>query len=165
MKSDSEVPVFGVSESKKTDDKIRSICVNYMQLMLDCAKDEKIRNSFIKYPHYYLNEKVGMKIPKSVTIVLNAKTMGWPVLHVRAKDGHHYDVYEGVLSVDTLSDMKSEKTGKKVKTVDQAEVDVYLPEPLKGSEAVLTIPFIDVNSDNLSEIKFTDDQEIILSTA
>jgi len=41
------VPVIGVSGSKEVDERIKSMCVNYLQLQLDCAKDEKFRLSHI----------------------------------------------------------------------------------------------------------------------
>ena len=73
-------PDMVASESKAIDEKIKSISVNYLQLMLDCAKDETLREKFLKSPGPYLNERVGMKIPESVKVIPDTKKLQWPVI-------------------------------------------------------------------------------------
>ncbi|MCP4458884.1 MAG: hypothetical protein GY816_12810, partial [Cytophagales bacterium] len=140
------------------------ICVNYLQLQLDCDEDEKFREEFFNYPHYYLNVKVGMTIPKDVAILFDT-TGTSPSVCVMTDDGDHYEVIEGQCSLEIIADLKSgDKIDEIVKTKKSKEVDVYLPEHLKGSKTVVKLPFLDVRADMLGEIKF-EDSEIILTCA
>lgn len=152
-----------VKESKAIDEKIRLICVNYWQLMIDCANDESKREDFMENPRPFLN-KVGMTIPDGVKILLDNVNPGWPTIYIKTTD-EKIMVGEGKLGVHIIDELKSgQKIDERMKLTEQAEVDVNVNEELKNCDVVVKLPFMDAKVDLLGEFKFSDDSEIILSS-
>ena len=132
--------------------------------LIECAKDETTREKFFENPHYYLNEKVGMKIPEEVQVLLDAQKLTWPEIYIKIEDEKIY-VGEGRLAIEVIDELTSgSKIDEKTKLTEQAEVDVIVHEALKNSQVVVKLPFYDARSDVLGEVKFADDTEIILTT-
>ena len=152
-----------VSESKAIDDKIKTIVINYLQLMIDCAKDDNVRDEFMERPHPFLRE-VGMSIPDSVEVVLDNKETRWPEIKITA-DGKQISVEESRLQYSITNMMESGTTLSESEELGKtSEVAVDVNVALSESDAVVRLPFFDAKGDLLTEIKFTDNAEVILST-
>ncbi len=159
-----ETPIIGIKDSKVVDEKIKNICVNFMKLMLDCMEDEKLREDFTKNTHDYLNNKVGMKIPKEVGIILDVKGARWPAIYVKEPDGDRIAIKEGAMGIEVTADLVSgikQTTNWPLKKHE--EIDVKIHASLKESNVVVVIPFFDASADVLGEYKFSDGHEIIMS--
>jgi len=148
--------------TKKIHDEIRELCTNYMELMSDCARYEVVREDFIARPHWYLTERVGMRIPKNAAIVLDDSELRWPLVYIHA-DGKTYTLKEGNLHMDiTVADLTSGKITEQVEETKTGVVKYDLSK-LKHADVVVVIPFFDAKVDILSDIKLANHHEIVLS--
>lgn len=160
----SDVHIDPVGPSGQTEQKIREICKNYFDLNADCCVDDNAMAAFKNDPHKVLNEKVGMKIPEDVAIVLNTTNKRWPTLYCMTPDGM-VAISEESLGVGVyMLDESPELDSRHVELKPFSEVHVSVHEALKteGVRAVLELPFFDVASDPLVNIKLGDDADIIL---
>ncbi len=146
-----DAPGIEVTESKAIDETIKSIYLNYMQLMIDCANDETVKEDFLNNTHYYLNEKVGMKIPDSVQIELDYDKLQWAEVYIKTEEGKIF-VGEGKLALSVVADLTSEdkinelsKSERRVELKEQANVEVKIDEALKKSKVVVRLPFFDTH--------------------
>ncbi len=159
-------PKISVTDtSRNAQDKIKAISVNYLQLLIDCANDEAVKQDFLNNRHHYLNEKVGMRIPESVAIELDYEHKRHPEIYVKAENGTVF-VGEGNLAIEVINELASgEKIANNLKMKEQAEVEVRIDRALQKSRVVVNLPFFDVKNDLLGVVKFNDDSEIVLSTS
>ena len=140
------VEAITVRESQEIDDRIKNICLNYMQLMLECCRDKHKRDSFLKNPRSFLNY-IGMVIPEGVPILLEVG-LNFPALHIKTPEGK-IAIYEGKLSIEVMHDIKDyEIENKKVTLKDMGEIDIRINEALSDPdvEAVVVMPFFDLYS-------------------
>lgn len=151
-----------VTESKAITRKIRKICVEYMKLMIQCAESETIRDKFMADPHKYLRD-IGMKIPESAHVILDNKNPTWPVVYMKGDD-ETIIVTETKLGVEVMEDFKvGADSDEDIHRKQQGEVDVKITEKLSDFDVVVSLPFFDAHTDMLTDIKFSDGAEIILS--
>ncbi len=162
----SEVSVSSVGVAGGAERTIRGMCKNYMDLISECCVNDQALARFKGNMHSVLNEEVGMKIPEDVAIVLDLTTNRWATLYVMTED-EKIAISEESLGVTierfpTDEDVKTQS----VKVKDFTEVSVSIRDELKrdGVKAVLELPFFDVHTDPMTDIKFSDDAEIILSS-
>ncbi len=159
-------PVMEVEKSETIDERIRSMCVNYMKLMVECMEDDTVREDFLSNPHPYLNDKVGMKIPNNVGVMFDENLARWPSIYINTPDGDKVAIKESSLGLEVVSDLISgTKIDESWKLAERAKIDVKLHTSLEKSDAVVVLPFIDPRVDILGEYKFNDGSEIILSSA
>ncbi|WP_321495204.1 hypothetical protein [uncultured Desulfobacter sp.] len=153
-----------VKKSHKIDQKIRDICINYMELMLTCGRDEKNRDSFFENPRPYLNG-IGMVIPEKVSIHLKVG-QSFPALFLKTAEGK-IAIYEGKLCLKVVEEMRDHtKHMEKVVLKEQGEIDVNVHASLNDPDVqgVVVMPFFDLYTDILGEVKFQDGAEIILTS-
>ncbi len=151
------------------EERIRSMCEKYLALNAKCCVDDKEMERFKANMHDVLNNEVGMKIPKDVHISLDYTTKRWATLYVRTEDGENVAIHEDYLGALVVRNIKTESntdsTERKVKIEPFNKIRVNIHDKLSnGAKAVLRLPFFDVTSDPMIEIKFQDDAEIILSS-
>jgi hypothetical protein len=160
-------PELTVSKPKGIDKKIRSIYVNYMQLMLDAAKDEALKNELFSSNErrlYYLNEKVGMTVPAGVKVMLQTAGLNQPKVYVKDDQGQVWvdEGSEPLKIIDRLN--KGETVTDLMAITKPEEVDMDIHDSFSSSNVVLRLPFLDPSKDlTLFELKF-DDKEIVLTT-
>jgi|GEM_PF-4486581 len=151
-----------INQSDEINGKIRNICANYWQLMVDCAKDEALRADFIKSPHPYLKE-VGMVVPEGAKVLLDSENAEWPVVFIKTKDGK-IQVQEQKLGVNlTHTPNSGKEQNENILLKSQGEVEIKVQQALKDCDVVVKLPFLDAQMDMLNEVKFADGAEIILS--
>ena len=155
-------PSYQINESPAVDKSIQSIYANYLQLMVNCTKDEKLREDFIKNPRPFLNE-VGMTIPNSAKILLDDEDLDRPKVYIKTKDGK-IKIQEQRLGLQL--NYESARDGEQNESIvlkNQAEIKISVQEELKHCDVVVTLPFLNSKVDMLGEVKFSDNSEIILS--
>lgn len=160
-------PKLTVKKSSGIDEEIRTIYVNYMQLMLDAAKDDTLREELFTSNEkrlYYLNEKVGMTIPDGVTVILGTGDIHVPKIYIKDKNEQIW-IDEGSSPFKIIEQLKNGKTvTHKMNITKPEEIDMEIHEKLKESEVVLQLPFLDPAKDlTLFELKY-EDKEIVLTT-
>jgi hypothetical protein len=136
-------------------------------MMKKCATDDQVRADFLNNTHKYLNE-MGMNIPESVHIHLDSKDLGWPAVYIKSDD-EKIVVAENKLAVEVIEDFQDRKLRdvekrEHVSLKEWSEVDIKITEKLKDCTAVVKLPFLDTHTDMLTEIKFSDGNEIILTS-
>ena len=100
--------------------------------------------------------KIHMQVRMEVMLELVHKIMvAEKKLGVEVIDDFHKDHDELVQSI---------KRGANVHVKEWTEVDVYVGEALKDCKAVVIMPFADVYDDPHTDVKFSDDAEIVLSS-
>lgn len=152
------IETLNVRESKEIDEKINSIVINYLQLMIDCAKDDNVRQDFINNPHPYL-DKVGMTVPKNVKVILDEKIDRWPAMTIR-NGNEEILIEESHLSYGVSNGKKENK----VELKKTSEVKLSLDFNLENcDEAVVRLPFFEDRGDLLTIVNFKDNAEVILS--
>ena len=160
-------PQLTVSKPKGIDEEIRSIYVNYMQLMLDAANDSTLREELFNSNErrlYYLNEKVGMTIPEGVEVMLQTSGLNQPKVYIK-DDQEQIWIDEGSEPLKIVERLNNGETVTDLMTITTPEeVDMTIHEAFNKSNIVLKLPFLDPNKDlTLFELKY-DDREIVLST-
>ena len=160
-------PELTVKRPKGIDEKIRSIYVNYMQLMLDAANNETLKNELFSSNErrlYYLNEKVGMTIPEGVHVLLQTSGLHQPRIYIQ-DDKDQIWIDEGSEPLKIVERLNNGETVTDLMAVTTPEeVDMDIHEAFSSSNVVLKLPFLDPTKDlTLFELKY-DDREIVLST-
>jgi hypothetical protein len=160
-------PTVTVTKPKGVDEKIRSIYVNYMKLMLEAATDEALKQELFTSNEkrlYYLNNEVGMVIPDGVQVVLQTGDLHSPQIFVKNDEGAFF-IEEGSAPFSITEKLKDGEVVTDTMTVTTAEeIDLTIHEAFADSKVVLKMPFLDPATDlTLFELKF-DDKEIVLST-
>jgi len=153
-----------VKKSHKIDQEIRDICINYMELMLACGRDEKKRDSFFEDPRPYL-KGIGMVIPEKIFIHLKVG-QSFPALFLKTPEGK-IAIYEGKLCLKVVEEMRDyTKHMEKVVLKEPGEIDVNVHASLNDPDVqgVVVMPFFDLYTDILGEVKFQDGAEIILTS-
>jgi hypothetical protein len=152
------------------EERIKNICVNYFKLMIECAENETTRTDFQNNPHQYLN-KIGMNVPDRARIHLDTKGSLWPVVYIKTED-EKIAIAENKLALEVIEEFPSEKDliesiqkREHIHVKALSEVDVTIHEGLKQSNVVVKMPFLDAHDDILTDIKFSDDAEIVLTGA
>jgi hypothetical protein len=159
-------PTVSVKSPKGIKEKIRSIYLNYMQLMIDCSKYETLKAQLMTSNEkrlFYLNEVVGMTIPEGVEVILEEKSNG-PRIYIKAENGNIH-IHEGSASLEIMEKLNNDETVKeKMRVATAEEVDVNLHQVFKNSNIVLKLPLIDPAQDlMLFELKYGD-SEIVFTT-
>jgi len=162
-----ESPKLTVSRSEAIDEKLTSIYINYMQMMLDAAKDAKFREELFSSNEKrveYLNNKVGMTMPKNVHVVFVTKGLKTVKVYVKNKEGNFF-IEEGARSLKIIDKLANgEVQTETMALTAHEEIDMDVRELCKESTVVVKLPFFDPTSDLLLfELKY-DDNEIIFST-
>ena len=158
------VDATAVQGSPGVDEAIRDTCINYMNLMVECGKDQHKRDRFIEDPRPLLSG-AGMEIPDDVPILLEVG-LNFPTLHVK-ENGGKVATYQGKSSIAVIGDIKGHgKYADKGTLKDSADLDPKVNETLAepGVDAVVVMPFFDLYSDMLGVVKFQDNAEIILTS-
>jgi len=157
-------PDVTIEKSETVNEEIRSICVNYMRLMADCMENNSVKDDFLKNPHPYLNDKVGMKIPENIPVMFSENLSRWPAIYIKTPEGDNIAVKEANLGVSVLADMASgAKLDETWKVTEPARIDMRINVSLEKSQAVIVLPFMDPGADVLGEYKFSDGAEVVLS--
>jgi hypothetical protein len=169
-------------EEKKTNYKkrMKDIFLNFMEIMIRCAKDPEFKADFEKRPGKYLNE-VGMNIPDhpNVQIILDQSERRWPAIYLFPKNKANnqgdpgtesVEFYEGALSliIDKASDNKQENTEVMSTNKKGKELRIKTGWDLDNCDVKILIPYLVPNTDVLVEYEFSDnydEDEIILTTA
>ncbi len=163
--AEEKIPDVTVQPGGVVEEKIRSICTGYCNLMAECCADQKVFDHFKENMHEALNApEVGMTIPDNVNIVLNTKEGRWSKVYVRTKNGN-VSILEKPLGLDVIETFPN-KEEKSITVVpfDDIHVSIQNALTLDGCIAVAELPFFDVNEDSLIDFKLNDDTtEIILS--
>lgn len=160
----SQIEKITVKQSHKIDQQIRDICINYMELTLACGRDKKKRDSFLENPHLYLNE-CGMVIPEKVSIHVKVG-QSFPALYLKTAEGK-IAIYEGKLCLKVVEEMRDHpKNIERVVLKEPGEIDVNVNASLNDPDVdgVVVMPFFDLYTDILGEVKFQDGAEIILTS-
>lgn len=160
-------PSLTVSKSPAIDEKIKSIYVNYLQLVLDAARDPKLKEELFasnKKRIEVLNDKVGMTMPPNVHVIFDTKNFSSVKVYVKSKEGKFF-IEEGAKTLKIVEKLATGQTDTETMTLATTEeVDLNVHESFKDSDVVLRLPFVDPTSDLLLfELKY-DDSEIIFST-
>ncbi len=153
----------------KTREEIKTMCTNYLQLMLDCANDEAVRDEFRDQPGKILNERNIMYFPEKVHVKLDTKKRRWPVVYIKTKD-EKIIIAENRLAVDVIESFptdkhvaESYKNHEHIKMKSLSELDYDVHAALKNSDIVAVVPYLDIYDDVLTDIKFEDDGEVLLT--
>ncbi len=159
-------PDIVVKKSKEIDEQIRSIYVNYMQLMLESAKDEKLKKELFsdnKKRVEYLNKQVGMTIPNGVHVMFRLKGLHYPKIHIKDKDGQIWiDESDTFKILEKLSTGEEVKTSMKITTPEELDVDLH--QQFKSNDIILQLPWVDPSVDHvLFELKY-EGGEIVFTT-
>jgi hypothetical protein len=159
-----DVTVGSVDSGGEIEKKIRDMCKKFFELNARCCDDDAAMAAFKKNPHKVLVEEVGMKIPEEVAIVLNTTNKRWPTLYCMTDEGM-VAVSEdsmGAYMIDSLPSTPDER----VQVKPFAEIDITIHDVIKigGVKAVLELPFFDVRSDPLMNIKLDETADILLMT-
>lgn len=158
---------------KPTEEQIKELCTNYFNLIIECGENEQKRKDFFNNPRPYLN-KVGMKIDEDIQVHIDTKTgMGWPSVYIKTKNGQIV-VAEKSLGVDVMKRIGIDIDGdgdidkiieehQNINIKPGGEVDIDIDHKLDDCKVLAVIPFFDIRNDPLTEIKFNDETEILLS--
>jgi hypothetical protein len=160
-------PEVTLTRSKQVDEEIRNIYINYMQMMLDAAKDPQLMDKLFNDNDFrvkYLNEKVGMKVPEGTTIIFKTENMRSVQVFIKDEAGVMY-IEEGLSNLKVIERLQSGEVEKeKLQLAKATEVDVDVKEAFEECTVVALLPFWDPKSDLiLFELKF-DDTEIVFTT-
>jgi len=156
-----------VSKSEKDDQKSRSIYVNYMQLMVDAARDKNLWDELFSSNErrvYYLNEKVGMSIPDGVAVNFNNGSVHVPQLYMKDKEGM-IRVSEGSTIFKIIEKLnKGENVSQMMEIKESSEIGMAIQEKLKENNIVLNMTFFDPSRDTTLFVLKYDEKEIVLTT-
>jgi len=160
-------PTLTVTKPKGVDEKIRSIYVNYMKLMLESATDEALKKELFTSNEkrlYYFNNVVGMTIPDGVNIILKTGNLNPPKIYVKTDDGKFF-IDEGTAPFSITGKIKAGGVVTDTMMETTAEnIDLSIHKAFEKSNIILEMPFLDPAKDlTLFELKLGD-KEIILST-
>lgn len=162
-----QAPKLTVSKSKGMNETIRSMYINYLQMMIDCAKDPEFMKKLFADNELrlkYLREKVGMKLPDGVHVIFDTKEMRHIKIYINSPEGQVW-IEEGSATLDVIEKLKSGDIDKESLTLSQREeVDVDVSNILKDCDIVLRLPFINPNADLMMFELNYDDTEIVFST-
>ncbi len=151
--------------SVTTEKSLRNMAKNYLDLMAECAVSDEALDKFKGNMHSVLNDRGGMKIPKDVSIVLDTKFNRWATVYITTKDGK-VAISEQHLTVNVNENMLLNEESASVTVKPFSEVTISVHDELKrdGVRAVLELPFFDVHGDTMTDIKFSDNEEIVLTS-
>ena len=97
------------------------------------------------------------------------KTLRWPMVYIKTKEGKIV-VAENKLAVEVMDQFPSgdelvESLHKRehIHLKEWGEVDVNVHQALQDCDVVLKLPFYDVHDDLLTDIKFGDKTEVVLT--
>jgi len=156
-----------VSKPEGLDQKIRNIFVNYLQLMVDAARDQNLWDELFSSNErriYYLNEKVGMTIPDDVTVVFDTESFHVPQLYIKDKDGIIW-ISEGSEPFKVIEKLHNgEEVTQMMEITEPTKINMTIHEKFKERNIVLNMTFFDPSRDTtLFSLKY-DDKEIVLTT-
>jgi len=160
-------PEITIKKTAHVDEEIKQIYINYMQMMIDAAKDPKLMEELFSNNELrvkYLNEKVGMKVPEGTKIIFKTKNIKTVKVYVKSENGSMY-MEEGPNSLKIFEKLNSGEMDTETLTLTSPkEVDVEVHESFKECNVVAMLPFLDPSRDlMLFELKF-EDQEIVFTT-
>jgi len=158
---------MSISTTEKGEQKSRSIYVNYMQLMVDAARDKNLWDELFSSNErriYYLNEKVGMAIPAGITVHFDIGSVHVPQLFMKDQDGI-IRVSEGAELFKVIEKLNNgEDITQMMAIKESSEIGMTVHEKLEESDTVLSMTFFDPSRDTTLFVLEYDDKEIILTT-
>lgn len=161
-----------VEYSEEIDKKIKTIYINYCNLLLKCARDPDVRDDFLNRPRKYLTEEVGMTIPPEVHVQLDRDRLRWPIVIAKTAKGRIL-IREKGLAMKVIEKWSSgERDTEVTKVVKPGEIDLYLDKPasmlvqkaLDKGKVVVVMPYFDIGKEVLGKIEISDECEIVLSS-
>lgn len=160
-------PQLTVTKTPGIKKKLNDMYINYMQMMIDCARDPELKEKLFADNEArvkYLNEKVGMTIPESVHVVFDTTQSTHVKIYMKDADGQIF-IDETGSTLNVNEKLKSGEIEKESMTLTkQEEVEMDVTDILDKADVVLKLPFIDPSGDlMLFELKY-DKTEIIFST-
>jgi hypothetical protein len=160
-------PKLKVTKTPGINEKLKTLYINYMQMMIDCAKDPALKEELFTSNDArvkYLNEKVGMTIPDGVHVLWDTKNLQHVRIYIKDDSGKIY-LNETGSTLDIVEKLNNgEIMEEHLKVTEREEIELNITNILNDSDIVLKLPFINPASDlMLFELKY-DNTEIIFST-
>lgn len=138
------------------------ICEKYLVLMARCIQDSKFKELFLNDPRPFLENEVGMKIPKNAKIVFDPNGRHWPEVRI-ISDEVEIDYVEASLSVKEDKYYKTGMVESRTVTRENPEkVTFEIDANPEECKIVVILPFFTSDTDLLAEYKFKNTEDSIL---